>query len=89
MKPSSDEMQQAMEMAKLMREKDEDPHFIAKSLTYMNHRNEMLEKVYAAANHYMRFGQAEHEHAELLQALEAARLAEEHETQHQDHELGL
>ncbi len=89
MKPSSDEMQQAMEMAKLMRETDGDPHFLSKSLIYMNHRIEMLEKVYEAASHYMRFGQAEHEHAQLLQALEAARVAEDKESQHEDHGLGL
>ena len=89
MKPSSKEMHQAMEMANLMRETDGDPHFLAKSLIYLNHRNEMLERINKAANHYMRFGQAENEHAELLRALEAARLDEEHESQQEDHGLGL
>lgn len=89
MKPSSKEMQQAMEMANLMRETDGDPHFLAKSLIYLNHRNEMLERINKAAHHFMRFGQAEHEHAELLRALEDARLDEEHENQQEDHGLGL
>jgi len=82
MKPDSDELQQALAMAETMRETDGDPHYLAKSLIYLNHRAEVLEKVYAAANRYMRFGQGEHEHAQLLQALEAARLGD-------DRELGL
>lgn len=89
MKPTSDEMHQAMAMAQSMRETDADAHYLAKSLIYLNHRTELLEKVMAAANQYIRFGQGEHEHAQLLQALEAARLSEDHENQSEDHKLGL
>ena len=89
MKPNSDEMHQAMEMAKSMRETSNDPHYLSKSLIYLKHRTEMLEKVMVAANQYMRFGQGEHEHTQLLQALEAARRSEYHENQPEDHEIGL
>ena len=89
MKPNSDEMQQAMEKAELMRESGEDPYFLSKSLIYMNKRLDFLEKVFTAASQYVHFGQDEHEHTLLLQALEAARRAEDKETQHEDHGLGL
>jgi len=89
MKPSQDELNQAIQAAEKMRASDDDPQCLSKSLIYLYNRVEVLEKVFAAANQYMRFGQEEHEHAVLLQAIEAARRSEDQASQHKDHELGL
>ncbi len=89
MKPSSEQMEHALEVAESMREQDDDPDFLSRTLLYMQHRLEVLEKVCDVANEYMRFGQDEREHAKLLHALEAARAAEYHESNREREDFGL
>jgi len=89
MKPSANELKKAIAVAELIRESGEDPEYISKSLLYLFHRVENLEKVFSAASRYMRFGQEEREHALLLKALESARELEDDENMQDKEEFGI
>jgi len=89
MKPSANELAKALAMAEVMRESDDDPECLSKAFLYLYQRVEKLERVFNAANQYMRFGQEEHEHTVLLQALEAARDLESFEKMEDKEDFGL
>ena len=89
MKPTADELEKALTEAENMREQGNDPDHLSKSLLYLHKRLEKLEKVFDAANQYMRFGQEEHEHAELLKALDVVRRQEESEQNQEKQDFGL
>jgi len=76
-KPTMNELQQALCEAARMREHDEDPHFMAKSLLNLHYRIGFLEKVMHAAELYLR-GEGGHEHTVLLRAIEQAKSEEAH-----------
>ncbi len=86
--PTEKEMQEALDEAERMREQD-DPNHLAKALLYLNRRNDFLEKVNSTADRYIRFGQEEHEHAELILAIEKARSQKEHDSGIEDEKTGL
>lgn len=71
-KPTSEELQLALSEAVRMREHDEDPYFLAKSLLNMNYRVGFLEKVMLAAELYLR-GEGVQEHTALQRAIERAK----------------
>jgi len=75
-KPTELELKDALEEAIRMREERDDPKFIAKALLNLNYRIGYLEKVKNAAERYVRFGLAEHEHTALLKALDEYKYAE-------------
>lgn len=77
MKPTVEELRQALAEAERLRETNRDEHFLAKSLLYQHARLEQLEEVRRRAERLVNFGQDEHEHAQLIRVLEAARKAEE------------
>jgi len=89
MKPDAKQLAQALAQAEHMREIDDDQYYLSKSLIYMAHRVEALEKAVDLANKYMRFGQDEHVHAELLHALDAVRTQESTETRQDKEDFGL
>ena len=89
MKPDANQLAQALAQAERMREADDDPNYLSKSVIYLANRVEMLEKAVDLANQYMRFGQDEHLHAELLRALESAREQETTETRQDPESFGL
>jgi hypothetical protein len=89
MKPSLEQMQHALEVAVGMREKEEDPDYLSRTLLYLQHRIEVLEQVHGAANEYMHFGQEERQHARLQRALEAVRNFEIRESNQDKQDLGL
>jgi len=76
-KPTTEELQQALDEAARMREHDEDPHFMAKALLNMQYRMGFLEKVMHAAELYLR-GEGGTEHAALLRAIQQAKAEEAH-----------
>lgn len=88
-KPTEEEYLHALEVAGQMREKREDPDFLAKSLLNLNYRYEYVRKVMHAAERYMRFGQEEREHRDLLRAIEAAHQAETRDSGKKDSDIGL
>jgi len=89
MKPSANELKKALAAAEVMRESGEDPEYLSKSLLYLFHRVESLEKVFNTASQYMRFGQDEHEHTLLIKALESARELEDAEKMQDKEEFGI
>jgi len=74
-KPTKLELQEAIEEATRMRDKGEDPHYIAKSLLNCNYRINFLEHVMDSAKHYLHSGLAAHEHTILIQTISAAETA--------------
>jgi hypothetical protein len=89
MKPSSEQMKHALEVAEGMRDRDDDPDSLSRTLLYLQHRTEVLEQVHNAANEYMHFGQEERQHARLLRALESVRDFEIRESHQDKQDLGL
>ena len=87
--PTDKEMQEALDEAERMRGQNDDPNHLARAFLYLNRRNDFLEKVYSAADRYIRFGQEEREHAELLLAIEKARSQKEHDSGIEDEKTGL
>ena len=89
LKPTDDELREALAEAERMREQDADPRHVARALQYFEHHARSLEAVFEAAKHYSHSGLAEREHTLLEEAIEAARNAELHDTEQEDETLGL
>lgn len=89
LKPTDDELQAALAEAERLRGQDTDPHHLARSLQYLAHRVRLLEAVFAAARDYLEFGQEEHHHAVLANAIETARHEEQLDSERGDETLGL
>ena len=86
-KPSKNELEQALTKAGEMREHDQDPDFIAKSLLSLNYRFDVWQKVVAATKLYLHSGQNATEHSRIIKALrEAERLDDINQD---DENLGL
>ena len=75
-KPTEQELEAALEMAALMRDKKIDPSFIAKSLLSHHYRIKHLEEVLRAADRYINQGMSEQEHSHLIRAIEKAKDAD-------------
>ncbi len=88
-KPTEDELEQALEEAKRMREQGQDPHFVAKALLNLNYQNEFLLKVMRAAENYLHTGMAEREHAQLVKAIEKAHAVDDLGAHRERPSLGL
>ena len=89
LKPDVDELHAALAEAERMRDRDDDPHHLAKALHYLDHRSRYLEKVFEAAKKYINFGQGEEEHAMLIKAIEVVRSEELQDRDEEDDTLGL
>lgn len=72
-KPTPEEMETALQMAKQMRDRDIDPFFIAKALLNLNYRIRYLEDVLNIADRYLNMGMSERERSRLIRAIEKAR----------------
>lgn len=88
-KPSHEELAHALEQAKSMREMENDPDFIAKSLLNCHYQSIYLEQVLHAAEHYINSGLGEREHTRLIQAINKAREIDEHSAKLSHQDLGL
>ena len=84
-KPSKIELDIALQTAVEMKEQDNDPSFLAKSLLNHHYRIRYLEEVLQIADRFMNHGMAEHEHMALLKTIEKAKQAE-YKTAGEDHE---
>jgi len=89
LKPTDDELHTALTEAQRMYDRGADPHHLARSLLYHEHRVRLLEAVFDAAKQYLQFGQEEHAHAVLANAIEAARSDTLHDSGSDDETLGL
>lgn len=72
-KPSEEELKIALEEAARMREQNDDPLFVAKSLLNFNYRIKYLEDVLRAAELYSRSGMGSTEHLKLVSAIKTYR----------------
>lgn len=77
MKPTLEELHEALTEAQRLRAAGEDTHHLAKVVLYQQERLRYLEDVCLRAERLVQFGLDEHEHALLVKALDAARRAEE------------
>lgn len=88
-KPTKRELQLAVNAAEFLRENGKDSRYLAKSLLYLEHRVEMLEKVFELTERYLHAGHDEHVHARLVRAIHTARNDEAREKNEPLKVLGL
>ena len=88
-KPTSEELQTALTEAARMREKKEDPHFLAKTVLNMDYRIKSLEKIYHSAALYLHSGQGATEHTRLLQAMNSYESLDNRTEGKEDESFGL
>lgn len=69
-KPSQDELNQALDLARAMREKDKDKYNLGHVLLYLEERNKLLEDVRVKADYYLRFGMGTRELTALRRAVD-------------------
>ncbi len=69
-KPTDIELKTAIQKAIEMKEHDQDPDFIAKSLLNLQFRMRFYEELAQIADRYMNLGQAENERMLLLRTIE-------------------
>lgn len=86
-KPTESELSHALITAGEMREHNNDPDFIAKSLLSLNYRFEVWQKVVLAAKLYLHSGQNATEHSRLVKALREAERFDD--INHDESQLGL
>jgi len=87
-KPTSQELQQALAEAARMREQNQDPDFLAKSLLNLHYRIGFLEKVMRAAEIYLR-GESPQQHTVLQRAIDTAKKEDAHTTGRDSNSLFL
>lgn len=71
--PSRQELDIALAEAERLRDQDIDVHHLGKCLLYLSRRDEVLERLLDAVEHYLNSGHAQLEHGRLIQAVDAAR----------------
>ena len=79
-KPTDQEYGIALQTAEMLHVEARDPKYLGKTLLYLDQRRAYLEKVLARADRYLVAGQDEHNHAQLLKSILAAKRVEEHAT---------
>lgn len=89
MKPTSAEIENALKTARTMRERGEDPDYLAKTLLYLFRRDEMLEKVLEHLELFLRFGLPVGEHMKLVRLVEEAKAQQAMERGEDLNSLGL
>lgn len=77
-KPTKEELAQALAEAGRMREQNQDPYFVAKTLLNHDYRLKLLEQLYEAVEHYFRSGQSDIEHGKLTRILDKVHAEERH-----------
>lgn len=88
-KPTEEELELALMEAKLMRERGEDPCYVAKALLNCHYHSGFLREVYKAAQEYLHNGQTESGHTRLLRAIEKVRQVEDRDAHVERPSLGL
>lgn len=89
MKPTTVELDMALDAAERMRGADIDPHHLAKSLLYLHQRDQLLEKLLVRVELFIKFGLPEDEHARLVRLLEEIRRKETRESGVEMSDVGL
>ncbi len=89
MKPTDEQLEKALQRAEQMRERDDDPDFLAKSLLYLHQRDQMLEKVLEHLELFLRFGLPVDEHMKLVRLVEEAKAQQQMDKGEDVADLGL
>jgi hypothetical protein len=82
-KPSHQQMQSAITAAERLRAAGPDEEHLAHVFLYLQRRDEILEQVLHAIEHYLHSGQDSQAHSRLLRAVEAAHRQEWQESSEQ------
>ena len=88
-KPTELQLNIALTTAIEMKEQNNDPDFLAKSLLNHHYHLRYLNEVLQAADRFMNHGMAEHERMHLLHCIEEAKQAEYKASGEQHDEFGL
>ena len=88
-KPTENELEQAIEMAIQMREKNIDPFNVAKCLLSHNFRIKHLEEVLRTADRYINMGMSDKERTQLIRAIAKAKDVESYTAQQRAEQFGL
>jgi len=89
MKPTPEELRNALQKAERMRDQGDDPDFLAKTLLYLRRRDETLEKVLEHLELFLRFGLPVEEHVKLVRLVEEAQAQQRMERGEEVDNLGL
>jgi hypothetical protein len=88
-KPTDTELKRALHKAIEMKERGNDPDFIAKALLNHNYRLKHLTEVLKAADRFMNHGMADRERTALLHAIIKANEAEDRTAGFEREDFGL
>ncbi len=88
-KPTAEELELALATARMMREKGDDPCFVAKALLNCHYQSSYLRDVLQAVQEYLRSGQSEASHTRLLRAVEKVRQVDDRDSHTERPSLGL
>lgn len=69
-KPENTIYKEALNYAEQLREQDKDPHALAHTMLYLAERNHKLDEIAKCAAAYIRFGQDQQLHRDLVKALD-------------------
>lgn len=72
-KPTKEQLDQALAAAERLRDLNQDDEHLGCSLLYLESRNQVLERLFDAAKHYLNSGEEQHAHARLMKAVDAVR----------------
>lgn len=88
-KPSAEELKTALRRAMIMKERGQDPDFLAKSLLNTQYRLPYLLDVLFAADLYLNHGMGDRDHTKLLSLIEKAKRKEEKIAKIEHYDFGL
>jgi hypothetical protein len=88
-RPTTEELDTALAMAAQMRDKKNDPFFLAKALLSENYRAKCMHDVLLAADRYLNMGMSESERTRLMRAIEKAKDAEAYTSSQARNDFGL
>ncbi len=88
-RPTEEELIMALKSAKLMREKNNDPFHLSKTLLYYRSHIRFLEEVRNSAEAYLHSGLSDARHRRLLQAIERLHQEERRNANQKEPALGL
>jgi hypothetical protein len=71
--PSKEQMATALAAAEALRSQGGDDNHLGRVLLYLHRRDQVLERLLEAVEHYLNSGHGPHEHTRLIKAVDAAR----------------
>lgn len=88
-KPTDEELKTALRRAMIMKENDQDPDFLAKSLLNHHYRLNYLLELLFSTDRYLNHGMADREHTKLLRLIEKVKTSEDQVAKIEHYDFGL